>query len=147
VPFLAQQGRFGIGSDSNVLIDAAEELRTLEYGQRLTHQGRNVLASTEGASTGGELYRAALQGGAQALQMEAALRIGAPADLVSLNADHPSLYGRHGDAILDSWIFAARGSAVDCVWRHGRQVVSAGRHIARDEIVQRYRKALGKVLA
>jgi formiminoglutamate deiminase len=147
VPFLAQNGRFGIGSDSNVLIDAAEELRTLEYGQRLTHQGRNVLASAEGSSTGGELYRAALRGGAQALQAEATLQIGASPDLVSLNAEHPALYGRRGDAILDSWIFAARGSAVDCVWRHGRKVVTAGRHIARDEIVQRYRKALGKVLA
>ncbi|HEY1710792.1 MAG TPA: formimidoylglutamate deiminase [Rhizomicrobium sp.] len=147
VPFLSQYGRFGIGSDSNVLIDAAEELRTLEYGQRLMQEGRNVLASAEGASTGGELYRAALRGGAQALQTEAALRIGAPADLVSLNAEHPALYGRRGDAILDSWIFAARAGAVDCVWRHGRKVVADGRHHARDEIVRRYRRALDTVLA
>jgi formiminoglutamate deiminase len=145
--FLAANGRFGIGSDSNVLIDAAEEIRTLEYGQRLVHRGRNVLASREGTSTGGDLYRAALGGGALALGAgDGAICIGAPADLVSLNTTHPSLTSRSGDALVDGWIFAARGRAVDCVWRRGRKVVSDGRHIARDAIANRYRAALAKVL-
>ncbi len=135
------EGRFGIGSDSNVLIDAAEELRVLEYGQRLIHRARNVMAPQEGASTGATLYRAALAGGAQALG------IADTADIVSLDAEHPALIGRDGDALIDGWIFAARGGAVDCVWRRGRKVVERGRHVARDAIAARYRKALTLLLS
>ena len=138
--FLSAGGRFGVGSDSNVLIDAAEELRLLEYGQRLQHRARNVFAAREGASTGAALFRAALAGGLQALGA------GETADLVSLDLDHPALTGRKEDALLDAWLFAARASAVDCVWRQGRKVVRHGRHRARDEIVERYRLALAKVL-
>lgn len=145
-PFLHGGGRFGIGSDSNVLIDAAEELRILEYGQRLTHCSRNVLASTQGASTGGELYRGALSGGAQALGVEGGIKVGAPADLISLDVNHPAMAGRVDDSLLDSWIFAARGGAIDNVWRYGKKVVSQGRHVAREAIVARYRKALGALL-
>jgi formimidoylglutamate deiminase len=146
--YAAADGRFGIGSDSNVLIDAAEELRTLEYSQRLTQRSRNVMADREGASTGGALFRAALAGGAQALGAnDGAIREGASADIVTLNTDHPALAGREGDALLDSWIFAARGGAVDCVWRHGRKVVTAGRHTARDEIAARYRTTLNDILS
>src|SRR5690606_9105062 len=68
--FVAAGGRFGVGSDSNVLIDAAEELRLLEYGQRLARRTRNVMARDAGGSTGGDLYRAALAGGGQALGVE-----------------------------------------------------------------------------
>jgi formiminoglutamate deiminase len=139
--FLAAGGAFGIGSDSNVMIDAAEELRLLEYGQRLTQRSRNVIASREGASTGGELFRAALAGGTQALGAMPS------ADLVSLDASHPALIGRDGDALLDGWIFAARGGAVDGVWRRGRKVVSGGRHHARDAVTARYAKALKLILS
>ena len=130
-----------------MLIDAAEELRTLEYGQRLMRRERNVMAGGEGASTGGSLYRAALQGGARALGAGGALTEHASADLVSLNTDHPALVGRSSDALLDGWIFAARGGAVDCVWRRGRKVVTAGRHHARPAIAHRYKTALAKVMA
>jgi len=139
--FVASGGRFGIGSDSNVLIDAAEELRLLEYGQRLVRRERNVFAAREGASTGGTLYRAALAGGMQALGA------GEAADFVSLDIEHPALNGREGDALLDGWIFAARGGAVDCVWRRGRKVVRRGRHRTRDAIAERYRAALARILA
>lgn len=66
-PFLEQGGRFGVGSDSNVSLDAADELRVLEYSQRLAQRARNVLARAEGQSTGRSLFEAALLGGAQAL--------------------------------------------------------------------------------
>lgn len=145
--FLAAGGRFGVGSDSNVLIDAAEELRLLEYGQRLARRTRNVMAREAGGSTGGDLYRAALAGGGQALGAEGGLRVGAPADIVSLDAGHPALVGREGDAILDSFVFAGRRDVIDGVWRAGRKLVSNGRHHRRDEIVARYRQALEKVLA
>jgi formiminoglutamate deiminase len=139
--FLAAGGRFGVGSDSNVLIDAAEELRLLEYGQRLSRRSRNLFAAREGASTGAALFRAALAGGMQALAA------GESADLVSLDHDHPALTGRTGDALLDGWIFAARGGAVDCVWRNGRKLVRRGVHRGRDAIVERYRAALARLMA
>ena len=143
--FLALGGRFGVGSDSNVLIDAAEELRTLEYGQRLTRRGRNLLAAQPGASTGGDLFRAAVAGGAQALGAEAGLSARPPAAGVALDLSHPPLFARDGDLLVDSWIFA-RGP-VDAVWRGGRQVVSGGRHRDRDRIESRYREAMTRLIA
>ncbi|RZJ84365.1 MAG: hypothetical protein EON88_27375 [Brevundimonas sp.] len=146
--YLNAGGRFGVGSDSNVLIDAAEELRLLEYGQRLARRTRNVMAMEAGRSTGGDLYRAGLAGGAQAVGADGGgLRVGALADIVSLDASHPALIGRQGDALLDSFVFAARRDVIDGVWRAGRKVVSNGRHHRRDEIAARYRQALEKVLA
>ncbi|MBT9472135.1 MAG: formimidoylglutamate deiminase [Pseudomonadota bacterium] len=146
--YLDAGGRFGVGSDSNVLIDAAEELRLLEYGQRLARRTRNVMATQAGRSTGGDIYRAVLSGGAQALGATGGgLSVGSPADIVSLSAGHSALIGREGDAILDSFVFAARRDVIDGVWRAGRKVVSNGRHHRRDEIAARYRQALEKVLA
>ena len=146
--YLLMGGRFGVGSDSNVLIDAAEELRVLEYGQRLARRTRNVLALEPGASTGGDLYRAAATGGAQALGAEPAiLRPGAPADFVSLHPDHPALVGRAGDAIIDSLVFAGRKDVIDGVWRAGAKLVTNGRHHRRGEISARYRQVLENVLA
>jgi formimidoylglutamate deiminase len=145
--YLGADGAYAIGSDSNVRIDAAEELRTLEYAQRLIHRRRNVLAHGLEHSTGRRLLEAAVAGGAQALGCERrGLVAGADADIVSLDATHDSLLCRRGDALLDSWIFAARSPAIDCVWRYGRKVVSGGRHIRRDAITARYRRTLAGLL-
>lgn len=134
-------------SDSNVRVDAAEELRLLEYGQRLVERARNLLALGPGASTGGSIYRSALAGGAQALGVEAAsLAPGASADIVTLDADQPDLAGRSGDAILDALTFAG-GRSVKAVWRAGRQVVADGRHVGRAAIASRYRRTLKRLLA
>jgi formimidoylglutamate deiminase len=135
--FLRAGGRFGIGTDSNVLIDAPGELRALEYAQRLSHRSRNVLAAVEGQSTGRTLFDGAVLGGAQALgQPQTGLRENASADIVSLDPGDASLAGRRGDAVLDSWIFA--GAGIDCVWRRGRKLVQGGRHLARQGIRERY---------
>jgi formiminoglutamate deiminase len=143
--YLAAGGRFGIGTDSNVLIDPAGELRALEYAQRLTRRARNILAPEPGRSTGRALFDGALLGGFQALGVGAPLLAqGHPADFLSLKADDAALIGRRGDAILDSWIFA--GGKVDSVWRGGRKLVEDGRHFARDEIRARYRRAVESVL-
>ncbi len=144
--FLAAGGRYGVGSDSNVRIDATEELRLLEYGQRLVRRGRNLLAAQPGGSTGAALWRAALGGGAQALGVEAGLRVGASADIVSLDPDHASLAERSGDALLDGLVFAAGRGGIDRVWRRGREVVTNGRHIARDAIATRYRATLARLI-
>ena len=142
VDYLVKGGGFGIGSDSNVLIDLAEELRVLEYGQRLTARRRGVLGS------GADLFKGAQAGGARALGEACwGLQVGASADVVSLDANHPALAGKQGDALLDAWIFAARGGAVDTVWRRGVRVVEAGRHVRAEAIAARYRATLARVAA
>ncbi|HEY8948566.1 MAG TPA: formimidoylglutamate deiminase [Rhizomicrobium sp.] len=144
--YMEAGGHFGIGSDSNVLIDLAEELRILEYGQRLSLRARNVLAPAAGRSTGRALFDSVLTGGYQALGVcSFGLRAGAPADLVSLNATHPALAGRSGDAILDSWIFTG-ARLVGCVWRSGARVVHGGRHKNREIAVQKYKEVLGRIV-
>ena len=144
--YLAAEGRLGVGTDSNVRIDAAGELCALEYSQRLTLQQRNVLAGAPGRSTGRMLFTAALQGGAQATGFpDAALAPGSFADFLTLDVAHPSLVGRQEDELLDSWIFAAGQGAIDGVWRAGRKVVAAGRHLQRDRIVRRYREAMQRL--
>jgi len=139
--FTENGGRFGVGSDSNVLIGLPDELRQLEYSQRLAHRARNVLA-VAGGSTGRALFDAALDGGGTALGAgPSRIAAGASADFVSLDQSHPSLSGKTGDAILDAWIFA-NGSRVDCVWVHGKKQVSGGRHARREAIACRFRKVM-----
>ena len=145
--YLEAGGAVAVGTDSNILIAAAEELRALEYGQRLSRRARNVLAGPRQASTGRRLFDAALAGGGRALGAPTGFTLGAPMDVVALDASDLSLVGRRGDALLDSWIFAARAGAIDRVWRFGRKVVAEGRHVDRPAIAARYRKALQKVLA
>ncbi len=143
---LNHNGRIGIGSDSNVRIDAAEEMRMLEYGQRLQHRGRNIHANPEQPSTGARIFRAAVAGGGQALGVETGLAAGRPADIVSLDRSDPAFAGRSADALIDSWIFASR-RPIDCVWRGGVKQVAGGRHRHRAAIEARYRIALRELLA
>lgn len=138
--YLAAGGRFGIGTDSNILISAADELKALEYIQRLVRRARNVLAPPHG-STGRRLFDAALAGGNRALGLSApGIAPGAPADLVALDAASPALALAKDDALLDAWIFA--GAPIASVWRAGRRIVADGRHVARAALAGRYRQAL-----
>jgi formiminoglutamate deiminase len=145
--FIAEGGRYGVGTDSNVQIGAAEELRMLEYSQRLARRARNVMTPPD-SSTGRTLFESALRGSAQALgHAGAGLAHGAAADIVALNPHHPALLGARKDAILDAWIFAAGGAAVDAVWVAGRQVVNGGRHVKRDAVVRRYAEVMTELAA
>ena len=148
VEYLEAGGVCAIGSDSNVLVSVAEELRMLEYAQRLTHRRRNVLAGGAEHSTGRRLFASVVAGGAQALGGDGrGLVVGADADIVSLDTAQDSMLSRRGDALLDSWIFGARAPVVDCVWRYGRKLVTGGRHIRRDAIAARYRHVLAALLS
>jgi formiminoglutamate deiminase len=141
--FLEEGGRFGIGSDSNILISLPEELRTFEYSQRLGLRARNVVAES-GGSTGQRLFEGALSGGAQALGAVAGLVEGNIADLVSLDVSAVPYLAP--DNILDHWLFAG-GVSVDCVWARGVRQVSGGRHRRRDEINRRFKVAMRELLA
>ena len=141
--FMAQGGRFGVGTDSNVRIDLAEELRILEYGQRLTRRERNVMAAEPG-STATQMARRARDGAAQALGAGARIEAGSSADLVAL-AD-PLDLGSDGAQTLDRWVFGPDIRVAD-VWVGGRHLVREGRHIARDGIGSRFARVVRGVLA
>ncbi|AUW59775.1 formimidoylglutamate deiminase [Sphingobium sp. SCG-1] len=143
--YQAAGGSFGIGSDSNVLIDASEELRLLEYGQRLSRHGRNILAGGSARSTGRSIFDAAVAGGGNALGVASGLRIGAAADIISLNEKHVSLAGKTNESLIDAFIFAGGKAAIDCVWRYGDKLVENGRHRLRHQIACFYIKTLEKL--
>lgn len=128
--FLAAGGYFGIGTDSNIAISVADELRMLEYSQRLSLRGRNICA--DAGSTGTTLFTAALKGGARALGAPVPeLVAGAPADLVAL---HDPLGLEDVGSLLDRWIFG-KGVGVYDVWAHGVHVVQEGRHRDREAVM------------
>ncbi|VVT14446.1 Formimidoylglutamate deiminase [Sphingomonas sp. EC-HK361] len=145
--YLGAGGRFGVGTDSNILVDAAAELRAIEYSQRLTHRRRAVLADDREPSVGKRLFTTALQGGAQALGVAGGLQVGASADLVSLDRTHPAMAGADTDTLFDRWVFAARSSVIDCVWRGGRKQVEGGRHVAAGQVSEAYRRTVAGLLS
>jgi formimidoylglutamate deiminase len=141
--FLEEGGRYGVGSDSNILISLPEELRMLEYSQRLGLRARNVVA-TPGGSTARMLFDHAIAGGGAALKAPAGLEKGNRADFVSLDVSAVPYLSE--DQVLDQWIFAG-GVGVDCVWSLGRKQVEGGRHVRRDAIASRFRGAMLELLA
>ncbi len=144
--FLEAGGRFGIGSDSHISVSPVEELRWLEYGQRLNTLRRLVASSLEQPHCGARLWQAALAGGAQALGRRIGrLAPGDRADLIRLDADHPVLAGRRGETVLDSLVFAGNANPVQDVMVGGRWLVRDGRHRARAEVAGRYRAALRRL--
>ena len=144
--FLCAGGTLGIGTDSNVLVGVVDELRQLEYSQRLRDRARNVL-STDQIPTGHHLYQTALQGGARALGVsQPVIAVGAAADLVSIDIDQPPFVAAPAAQLLDAWIFASRGS-VDTVWVAGRKLVEGGRHVRRDETTRNFARAMKELAA
>jgi formiminoglutamate deiminase len=147
VAYRAAGGRFGVGTDSNVQVSAAAELRTLEYSQRLLHRRRNALAP-RGGSTARALWQAACEGGTQALASgPAGIVPGAWADLVLLDPAHPAFAAREGDRVLDSLVFAAREGAIREVWARGRRVVADAVHPVRAAAEARVASVLARVLS
>lgn len=142
--WLAAGGAFGVGTDSNVRISLAEEMRTLEYSQRLALKARAVLADHR--STGRRLWDGVAQGGAQAAgRASGAIAVGNWADLLALDTGDLRLEGLAGDTLLDAFVFAGRDGLVTDLWSAGRHIVRDGRHIARDGVAHRYRATLRKL--
>lgn len=135
--YLAAGGAVGIGTDSNILIGVVDELRQIEYSQRLRDRARNVL-STGGGSTGLTLFEAARRGGARALGTDGAgIAAGGRADLVAVDTAGPAFAAVPAMQLLDAWIFASRG-AVERVWVDGRKLVDGGRHIWSEAVRNRF---------
>lgn len=142
--YLSHQGAFGIGSDSNVRISLSEEIRMLEYSQRLGLKARAVMADQR--SVGRVIFEAMCRGGAQAAgRQSGAIAVGMWADLVGLDASGPDMAGRHGDRLLDTFAFAGDDRMVRDLWSAGRHIVREGRHIARDGVTLRFAKVMARL--
>jgi len=142
--YLDAGGALGIGSDSHISISPVEELRWLEYGQRLQTRRRNIGARHPGDSVGETLWRAALAGGTQASGLPA----GDPrADLIVLDETSPLLAARDEASMLDSWLFAGNTPLVRDVMRAGQWVVRGFRHRDEERIAARYRTAVQRLAA
>ena len=144
--YLAAGGAFAIGSDSHISVSPAEDLRMLEYSQRLRDRTRNALAAGAGRSTGRSLFDAALKGGAVSMaQPVGAIAPGRRCDITVLDGEHPALIGRSGDDALDSWIFSAGNAVVKDVIVGGRVVVKDRHHFDEDRIARRFGAAIRRL--
>lgn len=147
VDYLAQGGRLGIGSDSHVSVNMTEELRWLEYGQRLRDQRRNRLYRSDQPLIGRSLYDAALAGGAQALgQAVGELAVGKRADWLVLDGDDPYIATASDDALLGRWLFAGSERQIRDVMVGGRWVVRDGQHAGEVAAAQAFARVLRELL-
>lgn len=138
VRWLSAGGRIAVGSDSNIRISLSEELRTLDYSQRLRDRSRAALATPE-TSTARTMFDAICAGGAQAAGRQTGrIALGHWADLMTLDADHVDLAGQSGDTLLDIYVFAGSDAMVRDVWSAGRHMVHQGRHVEREAILRAY---------
>jgi formimidoylglutamate deiminase len=146
VEFLKAGGVFGVGSDSHITISPAEDLRMLEYSQRLKHHTRNALADGAGLSTGRSMFERALKGGAQALQQNmGSIEVGRRADFVVLNEDHHALLGRGDVAALDAWIFSGGNQCIREVYVGGKLQVKDGVHVNAAAIANNFKKTIARL--
>lgn len=143
--YFAHKGRWGIGSDSQISVSPIEELRWLEYGQRLLTKSRNVLAGREGDTghTGAELYRQSTLGGAAACGVKAgSLKVGNLADFLVIDDSSPRQTGRSEDDFLDSMVFSGNENPVSAVYVAGKPVIVDKQHSERAQIHERFREAI-----
>jgi formimidoylglutamate deiminase len=141
-PYLGAGGRWGVGSDSQISVSPVEELRWLEYGQRLATHHRNIAVQSGSNSVGETLLRGALASAVTSTGNEAA-----GDDWITLDIDAPQFAGLTRDDAIDRWIFSGNRNPVREVEVGGVRVVADGRHRDRDAIATRYRAAMRQLLA
>jgi len=145
-PFLEANGRIGVGSDSHISVSPVEELRWLEYVQRLRYRSRNVLADARGRSTARHLFEHVVAGGAQACGRSIGrLEAGYRADMIVLDTAHPLLYSRREDTLLDSWIFSGNANLIRDVYVGCKAVIQNGVHAHEEAIAARFRQSLDEL--
>ena len=144
--YRAAGGRYGIGGDSHVSRDPAEELRLLEYAQRLTARRRNLVVGERTPAVGTTLWLEAAAGGRALGRRMGAIAPGMRADLVVLDAEHPDLSGRTGDAIANALIFSGATNLVRDVMVGGAWVVRDGQHARERDAANTYKRAVAELL-
>ena len=141
--YLAAGGRFSIGSDSHISVSPVEELRWLEYGQRLRAERRVLAVDAAEPSAGRYLFQAALNGGRQSAGLSEVSELG----VIVLDQEHPQFAATDPAQVLDTWIFAGNAPLVREVHLGGRCLVRDGKHTQRDAIAARYRTEMHRILA
>jgi formimidoylglutamate deiminase len=141
-PFLDAGGRFGIGSDSNTSISPVEELRWLEYGQRLQARQRNIAVDYSESSVGALLFYHAVKDGVVACGQGQAAE-----DVLVLDDAAPALAGATPADLHDRFVFAGNRNLVKETWVAGKRVVADGRHGMRDRVANDYREAMRTLLS
>ncbi|KRG68192.1 formimidoylglutamate deiminase [Pseudoxanthomonas dokdonensis] len=139
--YLDAGGAWGIGSDSHISVSPVEELRWLEYGQRLITRHRNIAVRADSPSVGQTLLAGVQASAAAATGMDI------DDDHLLLDADSAILAGAHASDLADRWIFSGNRNLIRDVHVAGRQVVANGRHRDADEIGARYREVVNELLA
>ncbi len=141
--FMEQGGQVAIGSDSHISVSAVEELRLLEYAQRLIKQQRAVLASKQTPSVGQHLWQHTAKAGALSTSSNTGeIAIGKQADLVVINPQKSQLFANQNKFLLDSMVFASQQSFVRDVMVNGHWVITNGEHISDLEIEQQFAATL-----
>jgi formimidoylglutamate deiminase len=138
--YLDAGGHWGVGSDSHISVSPVEELRWLEYGQRLHARRRNIATSATRTSTGESLLHGAVHGGARGSGWDG------QGDTVVLDDQAPELASATRDNLVDRWIFSGNRNLVRETRVGGTRVVADGRHGKREQIESRYRVALANLL-
>ena len=146
IDYFKADGRWAIGSDSHISIDPVEELRWLEYGQRLSTRNRNLLVSAQNLNTGRNLLEGVLHGGTQACGRKIGrIETGYRADFVALDSQQPRLYGRIQDDLIDSWIFSGNTNLVASVFVGGKKIIDRGHHPDEETIARNFRQTLDEL--
>jgi len=141
--YLKFGGTIGVGSDSNITVDPFDELRLLEYSQRLQHQKRNLLAVNPQYSTGRNLFELAITGGAQAIGRKTGrIEVGYRADFIVIDTNHPTLITKEKDAILDYLIFSKPCAVIKDVYVNGVHVIKSGKHPLETSVIKKYVQAI-----
>ncbi|TQV77117.1 formimidoylglutamate deiminase [Aliikangiella marina] len=144
--FMEQGGRIALGSDSHIAVNVADEIRTLEYGQRLTTHQRAVLSSAECPSVGQNIFVHSAQSGADSVaQNVGALAVGKRADLIILDDKHPSLFAKHPRFMLDAAIFACHSMPIEGVMVAGKWVIQDGVHPEENQITNDYLQVIKRL--
>jgi formimidoylglutamate deiminase len=145
--YRAAGGRYGIGGDSHVSRDPAEELRLLEYVQRLTARRRNLVVGGRSQAVGTTLWLEAAAGGKVLGRNMGAIAPGLRADLVVLDGNHPDLAGRSGDAIANAFVFSGATNLVRDVMVGGAWAVREGLHPQEEQASNAYKRTVAELLA
>ncbi|HEY0801255.1 MAG TPA: formimidoylglutamate deiminase, partial [Steroidobacteraceae bacterium] len=141
--FFKSGGRLCIGSDSQSTVNPAEELRWLEYQQRLRKRRRGVLANRSESHVGTRLWRDAALGGAQAIgQAAGTIDVGRRADWLVLDASHPAMAGAVAENALDHLVFAGADKAIRDVMVGGRWVVKNRQHRADEQLREDFMRVM-----
>ncbi|MCZ6559330.1 MAG: formimidoylglutamate deiminase [Gammaproteobacteria bacterium] len=136
-------GRWAIGSDSNARIDPIEELRLLEYGQRLRDRLRARLANEQ--SLGATMWQQACDGGAAALDMPVGrIEVGCFADL-TVFAQKGALIGPAAEVLADALIIGGGRQEVAAVYVGGELRARDGTPVGESQD-QEYAATIARLL-